>query len=225
MASAVVELAAQSAHDIGRVRPDPNAPTEPPDADESPPPAAEPAAVSWLPSFRDLAPSNMPPFRLARHLVSGSKRRTQTDSHDLDLTYITPRVIALGLPASGLERMYRNPLSEVRDFLDARHAGKYALVNLCDERDYSNEDWPGAARVFRFPFADHHPCCLGALHAFCERASAFLAADEEHVLAVHCKVRPRVHTPQQPSQEEKIFSRLLVPCVVRVGRRARGGRA
>ena len=39
--------------------------------------------------------------------------------HDLDLTYITTRVIALGLPASGFERMYRNPLSEVSAFLDS----------------------------------------------------------------------------------------------------------
>jgi phosphatidylinositol-3,4,5-trisphosphate 3-phosphatase/dual-specificity protein phosphatase PTEN len=108
--------------------------------------------------------------------------------HDLDLTYITPRIIALGLPASGIERMYRNPLSEVRDFLDGRHAGKYAIVNLCDERDYANADFPNAARVFRFPFADHHTCCMGALHAFCERVEHFFAANEEHVVAVHCKV-------------------------------------
>ena len=43
------------------------------------------------------------PFRVARHLVSGSKRRTQTDTFDLDLTYIVPRVIALGLPSSSFE--------------------------------------------------------------------------------------------------------------------------
>ena len=111
----------------------------------------------------------------------------QAEGHDLDLTYITDRVIALGLPASGIERMYRNPLENVRDFLDARHGGKYAMVNLCDERDYSNAEWPQAARILRFPFADHHTCCMGALHAFCERAATFLAEDDEHVLAVHCK--------------------------------------
>ena len=123
------------------------------------------------------------------------KRRTTTESHDLDLTYITPRVIALGLPASGVEALYRNPLQTVRDFLDSKHANKYAMVNLCDERDYSDTDWPMAARVFRFPFADHHTCCMSALHAFCERAATFLAADEEHVLAVHCKVRARLRSP------------------------------
>ena len=124
---------------------------------------------------------------IPRHLVSGSKRRTQVEGFDLDLTYITARIIALGLPASGIEKLYRNPLSEVRAFLDSKHRGKYAMVNLCDERDYANADWPTAARVMRFPFADHHPCTLAALHAFCMRASYFLAADDKHVLAVHCK--------------------------------------
>lgn len=124
---------------------------------------------------------------LARHLVSGSKRRTQTGDFDLDLTYITPRMIALGLPASGLERLYRNPLSEVRDFLDATHPDKYAMVNLCDERDYSNADFPRAAAVWRFPFADHHPSTLAAMHEFCRRTKRFLDADEKHVIAVHCK--------------------------------------
>ena len=38
-----------------------------------------------------------------RHLVSGSKYRTVESGFDLDLTYVTPRILALGLPASGLE--------------------------------------------------------------------------------------------------------------------------
>lgn len=123
-----------------------------------------------------------------RHLVSGSKRRTQSEGFDLDLTYITPQIIALGLPASGVEKLYRNPLSEVRAYLDAKHKSKYAMVNLCNERDYANEDFANAARVFRFPFADHHTCCMSALLAFCKRAQHFFDAKPgEHVLAVHCK--------------------------------------
>ena len=51
-----------------------------------------------------------PVFRVFRHLVSGSKRRVQEGGYDLDLTYVQPRIIALGLPASGLlEPIYRNP--------------------------------------------------------------------------------------------------------------------
>ena len=126
--------------------------------------------------------------RPLRHLVSGSKRRIQVDGWDLDLTYITPHVIALGLPASGLlEPIYRNPLGEVRSFIDSRHHGQYVMVNLCDERDYSDADWPGAARVLRYPFADHHAPALRALHAFCKRVQGFMSHDPERILCVHCK--------------------------------------
>lgn len=128
------------------------------------------------------------PAKVAQHLVSGSKRRLEKDGFDLDLTYVTPRIVALGLPAVGvLESKYRNPLSEVRAFLDRFHgAGGYALCNLCDERDYPNEVWPDA-RIMRFPFPDHHPPCMAALARFVERAAAYLAASDSSLLAVHCK--------------------------------------
>ncbi len=127
--------------------------------------------------------------RVARHVVSGSKRRVERDGFDLDLTYVTPRIVALGLPSSGLlETMYRNPLPEVRAYMDKFHrADGYAMCNLCDERDYSNDDWPDASRIMRFPYPDHHPPALAALHSFVCRACAYLSASDTSVLAVHCK--------------------------------------
>ena len=56
----------------------------------------------------------------ARQLVSQNKRRFQQDGFDLDLTYVTPRVIATSFPSSGLWAHYRNPIGKVADFLDAR---------------------------------------------------------------------------------------------------------
>ncbi len=46
-----------------------------------------------------------------RKLVSGKRRRFQDKDYDLDISYITPRVIAMSYPASGtLESAYRNPI-------------------------------------------------------------------------------------------------------------------
>lgn len=48
-----------------------------------------------------------------RKLVSGKRRRFQDTQYDLDMTYITPRVIAMSFPSSGMESTYRNPISKV----------------------------------------------------------------------------------------------------------------
>jgi len=135
-----------------------------------------------------IASGSAAPLRSLRALVSGSRPRCVRGRYDLDLTYVLPRLMALGMPATGvLEPLYRNPLAEVRAFLDEYHGGRYTLINLCDEHDYDDAAWPNARRVLRFPSEDHHPPTLAAIAAFCTRVGAALAEDEADVVAVHCK--------------------------------------
>lgn len=51
-----------------------------------------------------------------RGLVSKKKKRYKKDGFDLDLSYITPRLIAMGFPSLGSEGLYRNPMKEVKSF-------------------------------------------------------------------------------------------------------------
>lgn len=48
-----------------------------------------------------------------RKLVSGNRRRFTEDNVNLDLTYITPNIIAMSYPSSGMESLYRNPIEKV----------------------------------------------------------------------------------------------------------------
>jgi phosphatidylinositol-3,4,5-trisphosphate 3-phosphatase/dual-specificity protein phosphatase PTEN len=58
---------------------------------------------------------------LIKRLVSKKKKRFQNEFFDLDLSYITKRVIAMGFPCAGCESAYRNSLKDVLNFLAMYH--------------------------------------------------------------------------------------------------------
>lgn len=49
-----------------------------------------------------------------RNLVSKKRRRMLVAGYDLDMTYITDRILAMSFPAERMRAMYRNPLWQVR---------------------------------------------------------------------------------------------------------------
>ena len=120
-----------------------------------------------------------------RALVSKKKRRLKEDGFDLDLTYVTNRIIAMGFPASDFEGAYRNDIDDVQRFFDAKHKGHYKFYNLCSERTYPSDRFHG--QFVRFPFDDHNPPPLGLFSFFCQDVQDYLDADPENVVAIHCK--------------------------------------
>jgi phosphatidylinositol-3,4,5-trisphosphate 3-phosphatase and dual-specificity protein phosphatase PTEN len=49
-----------------------------------------------------------------RKIVSGKRNRFKDDTYNLDITYVTKRVLGMSFPASGVETMYRNNINDVR---------------------------------------------------------------------------------------------------------------
>lgn len=129
----------------------------------------------------------------ARHIVSQNKRRYQEGGFDLDMTYITENIIAMGFPAgdlsSGLfgyfEGLYRNHMEEVIKFFETHHKGKYKVYNLCSERLYDASLFEG--KVASFPFDDHNCPPIHLIKLFCQSAYSWLKEDILNVVVVHCK--------------------------------------
>lgn len=128
-----------------------------------------------------------PIFHSCRKAVSNKKRRFKEDGFDLDLTYLTSRIIVHGFPATGLEHFIRNPRYEVRRFLEQRHGGRYKMYNFCCEPGRRYDPAVFENRVERYPFRDHSVPPLETMIAFGESAKSWLDAEEDHVVSMHCK--------------------------------------
>nr|XP_010980711.1 phosphatidylinositol 3,4,5-trisphosphate 3-phosphatase TPTE2-like isoform X2 [Camelus dromedarius] len=122
---------------------------------------------------------------LTRRMVSENKRRYRKDGFDLDLTYVTERIIAMSFPSSGGQSFYRNPIKEVMRFLDTKHANHYQVYNLCSEKAYDPEYFHH--RVRQYMIDDHNVPSLIEMLAFSRDVEKWMAQDEENIIVVHCK--------------------------------------
>ncbi|XP_068243671.1 phosphatidylinositol 3,4,5-trisphosphate 3-phosphatase and dual-specificity protein phosphatase PTEN-like isoform X4 [Palaemon carinicauda] len=122
-----------------------------------------------------------------RNLVSKRKRRFKEDGYDLDLSYITDRLIAMGYPAQKFEGVYRNHIDEVCRFLEDKHKDHYRIYNLCSEKNRSYDEARFHNRVRNFPFADHNPPPLMDIEPLCKDMAEWLEDDPKNVAVVHCK--------------------------------------
>uniref|UniRef100_A0AC34Q2S3 Phosphatidylinositol-3,4,5-trisphosphate 3-phosphatase n=1 Tax=Panagrolaimus sp. JU765 TaxID=591449 RepID=A0AC34Q2S3_9BILA len=145
----------------------------------SPLPSASPVPTSVAQSAKDIICVPL------RTIVSQNRRRFQSDGFNLDLTYITDRVIAMGYPADTAESLYRNSMKHIVRFLEKFHPGKYKVFNLRGQYAYDEKNFH--YRVVSYEMKDHHPPRLELMAPFCREAHDHLSADPSHVIAVHCK--------------------------------------
>ncbi|XP_068121140.1 phosphatidylinositol 3,4,5-trisphosphate 3-phosphatase TPTE2-like [Hyperolius riggenbachi] len=123
--------------------------------------------------------------KVTRRMVSENKRRYQKDGFDLDLTYVTDRIIAMSFPSSGKQSFYRNPIEEVARFLDSKHKDHYKVYNLCSEKGYDPKYFH--YRVERVFIDDHNVPALEDMLKYTASVRSWMAEDPKNVIAIHCK--------------------------------------
>ena len=119
-----------------------------------------------------------------RNLVSKKRRRLITGGYDLDMSYISDKLLAMSFPAERMRAVYRNPLWQVKSVLDMRHPDHYKVYNLCIEECYDPENFYG--RVERFPFDDNHVPSLKMIQLFCQSVHSWLSLNPNNIAVVHC---------------------------------------
>lgn len=123
-----------------------------------------------------------------KRLVSKKKRRFENEFFDLDMAYVTKRVIAMGYPATGFEKCYRNSVEEVIRFFNHYHNNNVKVYNLCLEKDriYQKSLFTKSS-VGLFPSKDHNPCPIKLILEFCVDIILYLTKNQQGVAAIHCK--------------------------------------
>ena len=119
-----------------------------------------------------------------RRKVSGKKNRFEEQGVSLDLTYITPRLIAMSLPGEGVHKMYRNSIDSVADLIARRHNQDCLVINISGIR-YNYEKFNN--NVIEYDWKDHYPPTIEILFDACEVIHEWLYSDVAHVVAVNCK--------------------------------------
>ncbi|CAD8057915.1 unnamed protein product [Paramecium sonneborni] len=119
-----------------------------------------------------------------REKVSGKKNRLKEGNFNLDLTYITQRLIAMSIPGEGFEGIYRNPIDQVAQYLNERHKDEYFIFNLSG-KNYDESKFKGL--IFKDYFwKDHHSPSLHVLFDICLQIHNLLKNHDQNVVVVHC---------------------------------------
>nr|XP_034834875.1 phosphatidylinositol 3,4,5-trisphosphate 3-phosphatase and dual-specificity protein phosphatase PTEN isoform X1 [Maniola hyperantus] len=129
--------------------------------------------------------SNIKMTNPIKGIVSKRRKRYTKDGYNLDLAYITDRLIAMGYPGDKLEGVYRNHIDDVYRFLEQMHKEHYKIYNLCAERTYDSNKFH--QRVQRIKLEDHAPPKITQIQEFCTDVHTWLSEDARNVAAVHCK--------------------------------------
>ncbi|XP_013414657.1 tensin-1 isoform X4 [Lingula anatina] len=116
------------------------------------------------------------------HYTMSNRRRGE--QFDMDLTYITERIIAMTFTSESNEATYRNNVREGTRMLKTKHGENYMIINLSDKRrDLSKEN----NQVLDYGWPDTLAPPLERLCSICKSIDSWLSSDLRNVVVLHCK--------------------------------------
>ncbi|XP_066179097.1 tensin-1 isoform X11 [Sylvia atricapilla] len=105
-------------------------------------------------------------------------------SCELDLVYITERIIAVSYPSVAEEQSYSSNLREVAHMLKSKHGNNYVLFNLSERRRDINKLHP---KVLDFGWPDMHTPALEKICSICKAMDTWLNTAAHNVVVLHNK--------------------------------------
>ncbi|XP_071346373.1 tensin-3-like isoform X2 [Trachinotus anak] len=106
------------------------------------------------------------------------------EGYELDLTYITERIIAVSFPRGCSEEIYSHNLKDVTRMLKSKHADNYLIINLSERRHDLSKMNP---KTLDTGWPDLHAPPLDKICTICKAMESWLNADPLHVAVIHCR--------------------------------------
>lgn len=102
---------------------------------------------------------------------------------ELDIAYITSRIIVMTYPAESVQIGYQNHVEDIRSFLDSRHADHYTVFNL-SQRNYRGAKFSN--RVSECNWPSRQAPSLHNLFAVCKNMHNWLKQNPKNVCVLTC---------------------------------------
>ena len=88
----------------------------------------------------------------------------------------------MAFPASGIEKLYRNSVDVIAEFLEERHPKSHLIINISG-RDV---DIQKLGNVEAYDWEDHCAPAIETLFVITHRMYTFLSKNQKNVVVVHC---------------------------------------
>ncbi|KAM9396553.1 tensin-1 isoform 18-T21 [Salvelinus alpinus] len=115
---------------------------------------------------------------------SVSLLQAMDENYEVDLVYITERIISVSFPSGAEERSYTSNIKEVASMLASKHGEHYLLLNLSERR---NDITKLNHKVLEFGWPDHYAPALDKICSMCKAMDTWLNADQHNVVVLHNK--------------------------------------